>query len=179
MKMTPLRWLWAAVVIAILFVHLLVGTLVAISTVFYWLVDKHLKARQPRSRLSDTREIQLVFQQEMVSLIREAVGDDITIPIPRSPSGIINGAEFLKAVDEMSERSLPDLGFKPEQIQVLKTLTYLLAQCSRVEATKQNLALFEPLFHPGKPTTPTVAEAFDEVAKKITGCIEPVYAEVK
>jgi hypothetical protein len=179
MKMTWLRWLWVAVVIVILLIHLLIGTLVAIATVFYWLIDKHLKTKQPRSRLSDTREIQLAFQQEMMSLIREAVGDDVTIPIPRTPSGIVNGAAFLKAVDEMSERTLPDIGMKPEHIQVLRTLTYLLVQCSRVEATKQNLALFGPLFHPGKPTTPTVAEAFDEVVKEITGCIEPVYAEVK
>lgn len=38
MKMTKLRWLWVVVVGIILFAHLLVGTLVAIATAFYWLL---------------------------------------------------------------------------------------------------------------------------------------------
>jgi hypothetical protein len=106
-------------------------------------IREKLRETQPKSRLSDTREIQLAYQQEMARIFQEALGPDVQMPLPTTPLGIINGNTFLKDVDRMTQKTLPDLGCKPEHIQVLRTLTFLLAQCSRLEATKQNLALFE------------------------------------
>ena len=173
------RWLWGCFVVIVLAFHLLIGTILAIATAFYWLLEKKWSAQQPRQLLSDTREIQLAFQQEMMKIIQEGIGTDVTIPIPRTPSGIIDGNAFLKVVDQMSDRTLPDLGCKPEHVRVLRTLTYLLAQCSRLEATKVNLGLMQPLFHPSHPITPVVADAFEEVVKSVTDCIEPKYAQVR
>jgi hypothetical protein len=173
------RLLWGCFVLIVLAFHLLIGALLGIATAFYWLLENKLSAKQSRQRLSDTREIQLAFQQEMMKLMREAAGNDVNIPIPRTPSGIIDGNGFLKSVDQMSNKTLPDLGFKPEHIRVLRTLTYLLAQCSRLEATKQNLAIFEPLFHPVHPITSVVADAAEEVVKAVTDSIEPTYAQVR
>jgi hypothetical protein len=53
--MTRKRWIWVAAVGVLLYLHLLVGTLVAIATAFYWLLQKYLTAKQPWARLSDTR----------------------------------------------------------------------------------------------------------------------------
>ncbi len=38
--MTLYRWIWVAAVAVLLYFHLLAGTLVAISTAFYWLLEK-------------------------------------------------------------------------------------------------------------------------------------------
>jgi hypothetical protein len=129
-------------------------------------------------RLSDSKEIQLAFQQEMTALYNEA-GAGATPPmppmrIPTTVTDIIDGRGFRNGIDDLEQRgSLQTLGFKPEHIRVLKTLAFLLGQCARLEATKQNIAIFEPLFHPAKPTTPTVADAMEEVIATVVKNIEP------
>lgn len=40
MKMTLYRWIWVIAVAVLLYFHLSVGTLVAIATAFYWLLEK-------------------------------------------------------------------------------------------------------------------------------------------
>jgi hypothetical protein len=133
---------------------------------------------QPFVRLSEAKEIQLAFQQEMVALYNEA-GATTEPPVPPKQvptivTDIIDGKGFAKAVDELEQKgSLQTLGFKPEQIRVLKCLAELLVQCSRVEATAQNFAVFKHLFHPTKPTTPTVADAMEEMVAAIGTSIEP------
>jgi len=95
--------------------------------------------------------------------------------VPATVTDIIDGKGFRNAIDELEQKgSLQTLGFKSEHIRVLKSLAFLLGQCARLEATPQNLAIFEPLFHPAKPTTPTVADAMEEVIAKVVDCIEPV-----
>jgi hypothetical protein len=86
-------------------------------------IREKLRETQPKSRLSDTREIQLAYQQEMARIFQEALGPDVQMPLPTTPLGIINGNTFLKDVDRMTQKTLPDLGCKPEHIQVLRTLT--------------------------------------------------------
>lgn len=133
---------------------------------------------RPFVRLSDTKEIQLAFQQEMAGLFNEA-GAGATPPappmrIPTTVTDIIDGRVFRNKIDGMEQGgSLQTLGFKPEHIRVFKTMAFLLGQCARLEATKQNLAIFEPMFHPAKPTTPTVADAMEEVVAAVVGTIEP------
>jgi hypothetical protein len=53
------------------------------------------------------------------------------------------------------------------------SLVFLLEQCARLEATPQNLSITLPLFYPGKPTTPLVADAYDEVINALVSSIEP------
>ena len=175
-KMTTLRWLWVGFIVILAFHGLFAGVLVAIITLAYW---QHKDRPKPRTRLSDTREIQLAFQQEMARIINESLNISKALTIPTEPSGIIDAQKLQQAMDDGTFRAAL---VKPELILAMKTLIFLLAQCSRLEATKQNLACFEPLFHPGHPITPTVADAYKECVEKLTGCIEPtkpVYAEVK
>jgi hypothetical protein len=109
-------------------------------------------------RLSETTEIQSYFRREVDALLKE-VGADF----PLVPDGIINGKGYLEALNSLEPNTLEHLGFRSEHVRVLKSLALLLAQCGRVTATKQNLKIFEPLFHPAQPTTPTVADAYEEV----------------
>ena len=177
-KMTTLRWIWVGFIVILAFHGLFAGVLVAIITLAYW---QHKDRPKPRTRLSDTREIQLAFQQEMARILNEGLSDvtGVSIPIPTEPNGILDP---LKLQTDLKDKTLQDLLIKPELVLAMKTLLFLFAQCSRLEATKQNLACFKPLFHPGHPVTPTVADAYKECVEKLTGCIEPtkpVYAEVK
>ena len=41
------KWLWLAFVVVLLYAHLLVGTLVAIATALYWLIERHLIGKSP------------------------------------------------------------------------------------------------------------------------------------
>ena len=91
---------------------------------------------------------------------------------PDFPEGIINGQGLLESYNELQQDTFIDLGFKPEQVRVLKSLTFLLGQCSRLEGTDQNIAIVEHFFHPAKPTTETVADACEEVINMFLGCIE-------
>lgn len=119
-------------------------------------------------RLSETREIQLAFQQEMVRILNEA-GAGAVPPIapaemPTTVTDIIDGQRLRESIDDMEQKgTLQTLGYKPEHIRVFKSLASLLAECSRLKATAQNLALSEPLFHPLHPITATVADAAEEV----------------
>ncbi|MFI5071662.1 MAG: hypothetical protein ACHP8A_12300 [Terriglobales bacterium] len=133
-----------------------------------WLRGKRLEAKPARARLSDTEEIQSAFRREVDALLNE-----IEATFPLLPEGIIDGRGFSKALDSLPPNTLQDLGFKAEHVRVLKTLALLLTQCGRVEATKQNLKLFENAFHPAKPTTPTVAEAYEKVVKVFEDSIGP------
>ena len=84
--------------------------------------------------------------------------------IPTTVTGVLDGKGFAKDLDELEQRgTLQTLGFKPEHTRVLKALAFFLGQCSRLEATPQNLAICEHLFHPAHPITPTVADAAEEV----------------
>jgi hypothetical protein len=116
------------------------------------------KTRLPR--LSDAEEIQAAYRRELQALCKEVGADEF---IGSLPQGIIDGRGFGEALDSLDPETLPTLGFQPEHIRVMKGLTCLLANCARVEASKQNLSIFLHLFHPAKPTTPLVADAFDEV----------------
>ena len=177
-KSTLFRVVWCVVVAAVFFWNVYIGVLLGLATVFYWLLDKRLTPKKKLGRLSDTREIQLAFQTEMMLVLKESLGEmGELVHIPRSPSGIIDGNGWLK-IDSLWVKTLPDVGMNPSQVKAFKTLVYLLAQCSRVEATKQNLKTFEPLFHPQHPITPQVADAYEEVVKSLTDAIEPQYAEV-
>jgi hypothetical protein len=89
----------------------------------------------------------------MMAII-DALLKEVGADFPLVPDGIINGKGYLEAVNSLEPNTLEHLGFRSEHVRVLKTLALLLAQCGRVAATKQNLKIFEPLFHPAKPTTP-------------------------
>lgn len=54
MKMTLNRWLWVAIVVALLYAHLLIGTLVAIATAFYWLLEN--RQGQPSTSKQSSEE---------------------------------------------------------------------------------------------------------------------------
>ncbi|MGA7224291.1 MAG: hypothetical protein WBX16_15625 [Candidatus Acidiferrales bacterium] len=49
------------------------------------------------------------------------------------------------------------------KVLTLRILVLIFLVSGSVAAAKQNLKIFEPLFHPAKPTTPTVADAYKEV----------------
>jgi hypothetical protein len=128
-------------------------------------------------RLSQTKEIQLAFQQEMARILNEA-GENAVPPtpptaIPTIVDSTLDGAGFRRDLDELEQKgSLQTLGFKPEHIRVLKSLAFLLGQCSRLSATAQNLTITLPLFHPVHPITPTVADACEEVIAVFVKSIE-------
>jgi len=119
-------------------------------------------------RLSDTDEIQSAFRREVDALLKEA---GATFPL--LPDGTIDGKGLSDVLGSLQPNTLQDLGLRAEQVRVLKTLALLLAQCGRVEATPQSLKLFEHLFHPAKPTTPAVAESYQEVVMAFQQSIEP------
>ena len=123
-------------------------------------------------RLSHTNEIQSAFRREMAALFQEA-GTEPEILAGMIPEGTLDGAGLLNAYDSLSPNTFADLGMKPEQVRVLKSLTVLLSQCARVEATPVNLQIVLPLFHPAKPTTPVVADAMEEVILAFIKSIEP------
>jgi hypothetical protein len=135
--------------------------------------------RRPFVRLSETKEIQLAFQQEMAIILNEA-GENAAPPITMAQipatvtgMGILDGNGLRQNIDEMEQKgTLETLGFKPEHIRIFKSLAFLLGQCSRLEATPQNLAICEPLFHPVHPITPTVADAAEEVITAFVQSIE-------
>ncbi len=135
------------------------------------------KRCQPALRLSETKEIQLAFQREMVLLFNEAGATanspTPSMPIPTKFTGMIDGREFGIRLKRFPERHWECFGFKPEHVRVLMSLVFLLEQCARLEATPQNLSITLPLFHPGKPTTPLVADAYDEVINALVSSIEP------
>ncbi len=119
-------------------------------------------------RLSDTDEIQSSFRREVDALLKE-----IGVTFPLLPEGIIDGKGLSEALGSLQPNTLQDLGFRAEHVRVLKTLALLLGQCGRVEPTEQNLKLFEHLFHPAKPTTPAVADAYEEVVMAFQQSIGP------
>ena len=125
-------------------------------------------------RLSETKEIQLAFQQEVARIYNEAgAGDGTPMEIPTTVTDIIDGQGLRKSVDEMEQKgTLETAGFRPEQIRVLKSLASFLGQCSRLSATPQNLAVCEPLFHPAHPITPETADALDEIIAAVVDNIE-------
>lgn len=135
------------------------------------------KSSQRAQRLSETEEIQLAFQQEMALLFNEAGAtanpSTPTMPIPTKVTDIIDGKEFGIRLKQFPERHWEALGFKPEHVRVLMTLVFLLERCAHVEANPFNLRVAVPRFHPGKPTTPRVADAFDEVVNSLARSIEP------
>jgi len=122
------------------------------------------------SRLSDAKEIQVAFRREVDALFGEIGVESL---FTAKDTSIIDAQTFWRIFDSVPGHTLQSVGFKPEHIRILKTLTLLLEQCARVEATKQNLRIFEPLFRPVKPTTPVVAEAFEEVVMVVEQSIEP------
>ena len=135
------------------------------------------RSSQPAPHLSETEDIQLAFQREMVLLFNEA-GATANPPTPSMPirtkmTDIVDGREFGNRIRRFSERHWESLGFKPEHVRVLMSLVFLLEQCARLEATPQNLSITVPLFHPAKPTTPLVADAYDEVINALASSIEP------
>lgn len=133
-----------------------------------WFGQKRRQAESAWVRLSDTPEIQSLFRREVDALLKE-VGADF----PLVPDGTIDGKGYLEALNSLKPNTLEDLGFRVEHVRVLKTLALLLAQCGRVATTKQNLQILEHLFHPGKPTTPTVADAYEEVVAMFQQNIVP------
>jgi hypothetical protein len=134
-----------------------------------WPWQKSLPKPTPLTfvRLSETKEIQLAFQQEMVRIFNEATANTAVpteMQIPATITDIIDGKALRENMDEMERKgTLHTLGFKPEHIKVFKSSAFLLGQCTRLEATPQNLAIFQPLFHPVHPITPAVADALEEV----------------
>ncbi len=115
--------------------------------------------QQSRVRLSDTEEIQSAFRREVRALFSEVGALDVF----DTETGIVDGRGLLAAYDALRPNTFSDLGLKSEHVRVLKSLTFLLGQCARLEATKQNLMIAQPMFHPVKPTTPTVAGAMEDV----------------
>lgn len=139
-------------------------------------LPKPTPLRRQFARLSETKEIQLAFQQEMARILNEAGANAVPpIPptqIPVAVTDIIDGDGLSKRIDEMEQKgTLQTLGYKPEHIRIFKSLAFLLGQCSRLKATPQNLAICEHLFHPGHPITPTVAEAAEEVIAAVVKSI--------
>jgi hypothetical protein len=120
-------------------------------------------------RLSQTKEIQLAFQQEVARIYNEVgAGDGAPIEIPTTVADIIDGQGFRKSLDGMEQKgTLETAGFRPEHIRILKSLAFFLGHCSLLSATPQNLAVCEPLFHPAHPITPEAADAFDEIIAAI------------
>jgi hypothetical protein len=122
------------------------------------------------SRLSDAKEIQAAFRREVDALFGEIGMESL---FTDKDTSIIDTKKFWGIFDSVPGHTLQSVGFKPEHTRILKTLAFLLEQCARVEATKQNLKIFEPLFHPAKPTTPVVAEAYEEVVMVVEQSIGP------
>ena len=135
------------------------------------------RSSQPAPRLSETKEIQLAFQREMALLFNEAGATanppTPSMPIPTKMTDIVDGTELGIRLKRIAGRHWESLDFKPEHVRVLMSLVFLLEQCARLEATPQNLSITLPLFHPGKPTTPLVADAYDEVINALVSSIEP------
>jgi hypothetical protein len=135
------------------------------------------KSSQPAQNLSETKEIQLAFQREMVLLLNEA-GDTAnpptpSMPIPTKVANMIDGREFGIRLKRVLEGRWESSGLKPEHVRVLMSLVFLLEQCARLKATPQNLSITLPFFHPGKPTTPAVADAYDEAINAFASSIKP------
>jgi hypothetical protein len=114
----------------------------------------------PALRLAQTPEIQAAFRKAF---------QDIWVEVGRDPSeatfldGVLDGSAILKSFESLKPSTLPILGFKPEHIRVMKTLSFLLGQSLRVEGTKQTISIFLPLFAPAHPITAELADAYDEV----------------
>ena len=86
---------------------------------------------------------------------------------------MIDGREFGIRLKRVFERHWESSGLKPEHVRVLMSLVFMLEQCAHLKATPQNLSITLPFFHPGKPTTPTVADAYDEAINAFASSIKP------
>jgi hypothetical protein len=117
-----------------------------------------MTSKESPPRLSETREVQSAFRREMVLLFTE-----VGTPPPDVATGVIDGKGLGDGFRRFPTRHWEDLRLKPEHVRVLLSLTFLLEQCSRLQATTQHLDTVLALFHPAKPTTPVVADAYGEV----------------
>lgn len=103
MKMTKLRWLWAAFVVIFLFVHLLVGTLAAIATAFYWLLVDRQSPKPPKSDIQESpRKIDTPAPPvpKPVDLVRTTSIDHNRIP------GRVKLAHELKNEQEQTSKAI-------------------------------------------------------------------------
>lgn len=73
-------------------------------------------------RLSETSEVQSAFRSEILALFGEA-GVDQSIIAGMIPDGTLDGGGLLKAYDSLRPDTFENLGFRPEQVRVLKSLT--------------------------------------------------------
>jgi MFS superfamily sulfate permease-like transporter len=126
MKFTTKRILWVVFVVIVLCFHLLVGTLLAIATAFYWLLDRRLPpAPNTGVRLSDTAETQGAFRTAVSKVLVES-GMDIPLP-----EGVVDGGKFCEVIRELEESPLFE-NIKPELMQQLLSFGTLLEACSRL-----------------------------------------------
>jgi hypothetical protein len=134
------------------------------------------KNSQPAPRFSENEEIQLAFRREIDLLFNEAraTANSSTRLIP-TPATVTSAFDegFGNDLKKFPQPHWDSLGFKPEHVRVLMSLTFLLEHCARLEATPQNLDITLPLFHPGKPTTSLAADAYDKVINALVSIIEP------
>jgi hypothetical protein len=163
MKFTTKRVLWIFVVVIILCFHLLVGTLVAIATVFYWFLDKRMPLpTQTDVRLSDTPETQSAFRKAVSAVLAESgIAPEV---MPSLADGTISGKKFCDTIGASSQETWVFLGLKPEQVQQLLNLGTLLDACSRLGVKQEGLQeLVVTLLSPKTPTTPETADGMKEV----------------
>lgn len=159
MKFTARRIVWIVFVVVVLCFHLLVGTLLAIATVFYWFLDRRLPPTPvTKTRLSDTPETQLAFRKAVSNVFAECGLQDV---IPEE--GVIHGAKFSEMIREISRNPLFE-NIKPEHVQQLVNFGTLLEACSRLGLDQPRLQEFVVgLFSPLTPTTPERADTMKEV----------------
>ncbi|MFZ3339315.1 MAG: hypothetical protein WA213_00425 [Terriglobales bacterium] len=157
MRLTPKRLAWILLVIVVAFFHLLIGTLIAIATVFYWFFDKRMPLPMTSIRLSDTPETQTAFRNGVAKVFSEAgLGDDL---FPKE--GLVDGLKFCEMVRRMNSGPLSPVfeNVKPEYWKQFLNYGTLLEACSHLSPEIpgiQNVVV--TMFSPVAPTTPETAE---------------------
>jgi|ERR1700690_1094668 len=164
MRLTPKRIAWILLVIVITCFHLLIGTLIAIATVFYWFLDKRMPLPTTPIRLSDTPETQAAFRNGVAKVFSEAgLGDDL---VPKE--GLVDGLKFCEMVRKVNSGPLSPIfeNVKPEYWKQLLNFGTLLEACSRLSPEIpgiQNAVV--ALFSPVAPTTPETAEIIRQLVE--------------
>lgn len=129
--------------------------------------------KKERCRLSETKEVQILYQEEMARILNTAICSGVG-SIHSSGEHFLDGEKVLSRVfSEEGVENLRGVGLRPEDIKVFKSLTYLLAQCKRLDSRKENLDYVRILFRPQHPITPMTADAYQEVVNSFCECITP------
>jgi hypothetical protein len=162
------RWLWVGFVVILFIAHLLIGTLVAIATAFYWLLEKRITPPALSIRCSDTAEIQSAFRGAWQRVFKDSLG--LSYPLPEQN---IIGSGLLAALPTIDSQSWVTLGVTPAHYKQLINATTVLAAAERLVVTPVNLKFILLLLDPigRKPITQDCADATEEVIQAMLRCI--------